>query len=493
MRKISGLLVLFTITGVLFFSFFNHVVLAIDASFTISLLPPTELIEGQGNFIFVLRRTGNLSGVTVFYKMSGSAASGKDYSAPPGSAQFSQGQETFNVSVPTVNDAVPENDETVTMTIIASPIAGSYQIGTPAAASATLKDDEPVLTLTPEGSLFELAGSISVTPNGFKISRTGSTVSALQVDIQIAGTATNGTDYNLISTPVQIAQNSSQVIVSVGVKDDLVKDPGETVTISIVPNSQRYRLGSPTSGTLTIQDNDPPKISLSISDANAEESNLSTATVQVVRTGDAQEAVTVNYTVNPANALIVGTPATSGVDFVALSGSVVVPRFRTSANIVITPLDDSLVEGTEKVLIHLSPSAVYDFGGNRDETLSILDNDFPLVTVTTADGIASESGPDPGTFSFSRTGDTTSNLTIRFSLATGANQATRNVDYAFPIRIVSNTVTIPSGQNTLAVAITPIDDSQQESQEQVTLSILQDAAYVVGSSNTATIFIGDND
>src|SRR5687768_13151578 len=93
---------------------FSEVALAINASFTISVLPPTELVEGQKNLIFVLRRTGDPSIVSVFYKMSGTATVGQDYSAPPGSAQFAQGQETINVPITTLNDTTPENDESVT-------------------------------------------------------------------------------------------------------------------------------------------------------------------------------------------------------------------------------------------------------------------------------------------------------------------------------------------------------------------------------------------
>src|SRR5207249_11895114 len=52
---------------------------------------------------------------------------------------------------------------------------------------------------------------------------------------------------------------------------------------------------------------------------------------------------------------------------------------------------------------------------------------------------------------------------------------------------------IPAGAASATVTVTPIDDSQVESDETVVLTLSQDAAYNVGSPGSATITIHDND
>src|SRR5439155_861968 len=53
--------------------------------------------------------------------------------------------------------------------------------------------------------------------------------------------------------------------------------------------------------------------------------------------------------------------------------------------------------------------------------------------------------------------------------------------------------TIPAGSSSAAVTVTPIDDSSVETNETVILTLSANAAYTVGSPNTATITIYDND
>ena len=68
--------------------------------------------------------------------------------------------------------------------------------------------------------------------------------------------------------------------------------------------------------------------------------------------------------------------------------------------------------------------------------------------------------------------------------------ASNGLDYAQ----ILNTVTIPAGQTTVTLKITPIDDTAVESTEAVTLTLLADPTYLLGTSNTAaTVNIADND
>lgn len=150
-------------------------------------------------------------------------------------------------------------------------------------------------------------------------------------------------------------------------------------------------------------DLDPPTVAVSIeaTDAMAHETG-DTATFTVTRTDALALAdLTVSYQVS-------GT-ATSGVDYEALSGTVVIPAGETSAEIIVTPLVDSSVsgdEGTESILVTLTDGEGYESGGASAEA-SILDNvsfTIPDQTMSHTAGslqvaLPSELGGQPATHS----------------------------------------------------------------------------------------------
>ena len=100
---------------------------------------------------------------------------------------------------------------------------------------------------------------------------------------------------------------------------------------------------------------------------------------------------------------------------------------------------------------------------------------LPVVTITATDASAAEEGSDPGTFTLTRTGETIDDLVVYFSIATGAGEATNDVDYqeqasAGPLPA---SATIPAGETTVAITIVPVDDAEIEGPETVTLTLLR--------------------
>jgi len=125
-------------------------------------------------------------------------------------------------------------------------------------------------------------------------------------------------------------------------------------------------------GTTTL-----PTVSLVATDASAAET-ASGATANpgvftVTRSGATTAALTVSVSVS-------GTAA-RGTDYTALAASVVIPAGSASATVNITPLDDSLVEATETVMLTLASNSAYTVDSTKaSATVSILDNDTPTPT-----------------------------------------------------------------------------------------------------------------
>ncbi len=112
--------------------------------------------------------------------------------------------------------------------------------------------------------------------------------------------------------------------------------------------------------------------------------------------------------------------------------------------------------------------------------------DAPMVSIAATDPSASEVGSDPGQFTITRTGSTADALDVTLRIA---GSATNGVDYDD----IAGTVTIPAGQASVTVDVTPKPDAIAELKETVSAILVMKPAYIVGSHYSATVSIADED
>ncbi len=113
-----------------------------------------------------------------------------------------------------------------------------------------------------------------------------------------------------------------------------------------------------------------------------------------------------------------------------------------------------------------------------------------IVNIEALDSQASEAGSDAGTFRIARTGDTSASLTVNYTVATGASQATNGIDYTLTL---TGTTEIPIGASFVDITVTPVDDSEVEGSESITLNLVDGADYDLGVSSATTVILADND
>ena len=89
----------------------------------------------------------------------------------------------------------------------------------------------------------------------FTISRTGSTAAALTVGMAFSGTAIGGVDYAAQPGSIVIPAGQSSVTVTLTPIDDSAIEGAETAILQ-VQSAAGYDVGSPSSATVTIADND---------------------------------------------------------------------------------------------------------------------------------------------------------------------------------------------------------------------------------------------
>ena len=220
------------------------------------------------------------------------------------------------------------------------------------------------------------------------INRTGSTVGSASVHVATAdGTATAGSDYTAVSQTVTFAAGESSKTVSIPITDDSLAEGNETVSLSLTSPSTGATLGTPSSATLTIVDNDRA-FAFSLATYSVGEAGPS-ATVTINRIGSTVGTDSVHFAT--AN----GT-ATAGSDYTAVSQTVSFSPGETQKTVSIPITDDSLVEGDETVSLTLSsPSTGAQLGSPSTAALTIVDNDTatPPPTQTTSSPAPSTTAP----------------------------------------------------------------------------------------------------
>jgi hypothetical protein len=311
---------------------------------------------------FTITRTGDTTDpVTVNYSVTGTAVNGSDYAMLGTTALIPAAQSSVNVVVTPIDEAAPEDDETVILTLTSGT---GYNVGSPSAATVTITDNDlPTVTVVAGDAAASEAG-----PNtgSFTVSRNGPTTDALSVAYNLTGTAGNGTDYSALASTVLIPVGQSSATVTVTPTNDGAPESTETVILTIATNAL-YTVGSPSAATVTITDNDLPTVNVGATDDSAAEAGSATGTFTITRSGDLTAALTVNYTISGS--------AGNGTDYAALSGSVVIPAGSGAVAVTVTPVDDAIDEANETVILTLAAGTGYQIGSSNDDTVTIADND----------------------------------------------------------------------------------------------------------------------
>jgi len=190
-----------------------------------------------------------------FASANGSATAGSDYTTVDQTVSFAAGETSKTVTVPIIDDSVVESSETVLLSL-SSPSSGAT-LGSPSSATLTIVDNDRAFAFSSAGySVNEGDGTAQIT-----INRAGLTSGSDSVQFATAnGTATAGSDYKAVSKTVSFAAGVTHATVSVAIINNAIHEPNETVRLSLSGPSAGAKLGTPSSATLTIRDDDNGKL-----------------------------------------------------------------------------------------------------------------------------------------------------------------------------------------------------------------------------------------
>ena len=232
-------------------------------------------------------------------------------------------------------------------------------------------DDQPSTTIVSVETLDNAAAEPSGENGSILIRRVGGDQSQpLTVNIQTRGSATSGADYKALQSSVTLPANSDSLAVEIEVLDDLKGEKAETVLVDVIPGTG-YEVGAPFRGRVEIADDgDVTSVNVIASDSlSYERQPLDTLSFQVTRAGDESADLVVNIS-------LAGSAA-NGVDYSRTPLVFTIPAGAATATLVLTPVDDDLLEGSETVVLTLEPGEGYVIGlTNPSATATLVDDDL---------------------------------------------------------------------------------------------------------------------
>ena len=514
---------------------------------TITAPDPNASEAGPDPGLFEIQRSGPTNfGLAVFFRVSGTASNGLDYELLPTSVVIPAGSLTASIPVKPIDDILVEGAETVVLQIVPSPLlcpspACGYFTGWPSNATVTIADNEanPGTNQPPFVQLNSPADGAQLT------APTDVALSAYAQDVE------NGFDVK-----VEFFEGANSLGFGTFVPTKCPSPlcpffalvwsnapPGKYVlTAKATDQGGLSSTSVPVRITIVAR---PVGVNIYATDPVATEQPLTTAhapdtaTFTVRRFDGTNDSIAVYYAIS-------GT-ASNGVDYDLWPGQVAIPEGVWSADIVVTPIDDNLVEGTETVVLTLVPPCppclfatppcevpqgtnCYPIGPDNTAVAYIRDNDAsptnapPTVSIVATDPIAVEgqfcwsnwwwtaSGSSNGwtitpaggradgcftntaRFAVRRSGDTNADLTVFYAIG---GTASNGVDYV----TLPGQVTIAAGHRAVGIEVAPIDDRLPERIETVLLSLQPSPstatggppAYLVGFPGKAAAIILDND
>lgn len=334
----------------------------------------------------------------------------------------------------------------------------------------------PTVTLSVDNaSISENGGSATVTA-------TLSTASASSVTVTLGYTGTaagGGTDYTAPSATITIAAGNTSGTATVTAAEDLLDETDETVIVGITGVTEGAEIGTPSTVTITITDNDFPNIT--ISDASVAEGNSGTSmlTFTVNLSAPSSKTVTANYATEDVT-------ATAGTDYTAASGTLTFSPGETSKTVNVTVFGDTVRENTEHLYLNLTsvPNAnIVDGQG-----IGTITNDDAVPEISVNDVSVTEGNSGTKTLTFTVTLNHASALGVSVQYATANNTATAGTDYT----AASGTLNFSAEETSKTVGVTILGDSDYEPDESFFLNLTSPSGATISDNKGVGTITNDD-
>ena len=428
--------------------------------------------SGGKNAITATLNKVHHTNVYVTLAASGTSASGVDF-VMPATITIPAGSLSASDTLRAVQDQLVEADETVVIDILS--ITNGVENGTQQVSSTIIDDDNALLHIAAATNVYENISDGScfvITDKQFDAD--------IEVSFSVSGTATAGTDYTALASPVIFPAYTDTLTIAVQQIDDSESEIIEYVIMNLLGtnNAKVGIMPAPDStATITIIDDDMPLVELSqsaLTFSEASGQNILTATLNKVHHDDVVVSIAANS----------GT-ATPGTDF-SLPASITVEAGEITGSTTVTAIQDNLVESNETLTIEIASVLNGVENGTQEVSSTIIDDDIATLSIVATSHAAEDATNGLFTIFTNKQFDTPS--TITFTLG---GTATEGVDF-LP---VGTTVLFPAFTDYIEIPVEIVADDLIESKETVIIELTGTSAgnVLIGAQDKQTIAITDND
>ncbi|MGB4859684.1 MAG: IPTL-CTERM sorting domain-containing protein [Dokdonella sp.] len=446
-------------------------------SVSIAVAPVSVSEDGATNLVYTVTRSQSLASATVVnISTSGTATSGTDYTGGASTVTIAANATTAAITIDPTSDSAVEPDETVILTVAAGT---GYTIGAPASATGTiLNDDVPSASITVAPAAVQEDGAANLV---YTVTLDQAALSPTTVNFTVGGTATSGTDYAAVTSPLVIATGNTNGSITVNPTADATIEADETVIITVVSGTG-YTVGTPSSATGTILNDDLPNLSInnvSAAEGNAGASNF-TFTVSL---GAPAGPGGVSFDIATAD----GT-ATAGSDYGAqsLTGQTIAAGASTYSFTVLVN-GDTLNEVNETFFVNVSNVVGANIVDGQGLGTIVNDDPQPSLSINNVSVTEGNAGTTSAQFTVSLSAPSGQSVSVNYATADGT--AVAPGDYTS----TAGVLTLTPGQTSSTVTVLVNGDTTPEANEtfSVTLSAPVRATIAQGTG-TGTILNDDS-
>ena len=209
------------------------------------------------------------------------------------------------------------------------------------------------------------------TDGSFVLTRSGDISGPLTVNIQVGGSAVNGTDYSSIGNTISFPAGVRQVVQKVSPFADSATETAETVEI-VVLSGTGYTVGILDRASLTITDL-AMLITVEALEPLAVKDTLSPGVFLISRDALIDRSVLVRFTLS-------GT-ATAGTDYQSIVAYANMVPYQTTALVQITPLAGAVITGpAESIILSLKADTAYTIGTTNRALINLVEHADTLDT-----------------------------------------------------------------------------------------------------------------
>ena len=360
-----------------------------------------------------------------------------------------------------------EDEGTVTMQLLQG---SNYRIDPErSSASVQIVDLDPPPTLSIENArVSEDGGTIK-----FTVMLAAEFPSRKTVTVDYAttdGTAEAGSDYTETSGVLTFDPLQTTGVISVPVNDDDMAEPDETFTL-ILSNLSNAVLANEliwVSATGTIEDDEP---TVSVAAQAAEVTEGEPAVFELTRTGDTEHKLIVTL----------GVLTTGGLEPANGAQKVTFAAGQSAATWEYATVDNEVDESDSDVIVALTPPSSSGLPETYHVTqattsVTVKDNDLPLVTIAAVSSDQTEGGDVE--FTLTRQGVLSDPLTVNVTVTGGD-------DFISGTR--PTTATFATGAATHILTVATTDDVPVDDDDEVVVEVTTDSGYRVGDPGSATV------